>query len=269
MMRNIAYSVYKRLKKLSLSGKLKGYLYIAAVLWVAVAGQIIVNKAFRDNFKVTDAFIKSEAEEMQSSIEIIAEYNAVVAAGFADNIINELADNIGLTIDSDIKLAEDDERIEYSFSKQARQASSELKVISLGADKEDPQSMKHFIVARLKLQKAIANIDRYKKLLEASMKKLGVKNKQITLKYEGVREGYLDYDKKHELAKLLIEELHGELAMEYDEGDLYTAYAYTGMLDEYIISENVKINIQLVIAYNEADNRTKIYLATPILNDDY
>ncbi len=269
MVNDKGYSLYKRIKTFSLSGKLKGYLYIAAVLWAAVATQVIVNKVFRDNFKITDAFIKSETDEMKSSIEIVAEYDAEAVSGFADNIINMLAENIGLTIDGDIKVSEDDERIEYSFRKQAKQAVSELKVISLGDSRENLQNMKHYIIARLSLQKGIKSIDRYKKLLEASLKKLGVNNKQVTLKYEGVRDGYLNSDKKRELAKLLVDELHGELAMEYDEGDLYTAYAYTGMLDEFIISDDVKINIQLVISYNEATDKTKIYLATPIMNDDF
>lgn len=269
MMNDKGYSLYKRLKGISFSGKLKGYLYIAGVLWAAVATQVIVTKVFRDEFKITDAFIKSEAEEMKSSIEIVAEYNNEAVSCFADKIINELADNIGLTIDSDIKVSEDDERVEYSFRKQAKQAATELKVISLGDGEEDLQSMKHYIIARLNLHTGIKSIDRYKRLLEASLKKLGVKNKQVTLKYEGVREGYLTSDKKHELAKLLVDELHGELALEYDEGDLYTAYAYTGMLDEYITSDDVKINIQLVIAYNEATNKTNIYLATPVMNEDY
>jgi len=261
------YNIYKKLKGIVISGKLRVYLYIAAVLWLAVVTQIIVNKAFRDQFKITDAFIKSQTDEMQSRLEIIAEYETDgLDLALAKDIINRLADSIGLRIDGDIRIWEEPDRVEYSYYKQAKQAFTELKLISL-TDTDDEAKMKHYIIARLNLKKSIKSIDMYKKLLEASLNKLGAKNKQITLEYEGVREGELSSEAKRELARMLIDELHGELALEYDEGDLYTAYAYTGMLDEYIVSNGVKINIQLVIAYNEAGKRTRISLATPVMND--
>lgn len=270
MFSDIGLSLYKKLKAVIISGKFKGYLYIVAVLWLAVVTQIIVNKTFRKELKITDAFIKSDTDEMQSRLEIIAEYEAdTVDVALAERIITELADSIGLKIDSDIKIWEDTDRIEYSYHKQARQAFTELKLISLADRKDDESSMKHYIIARLNLQKSIKSIEKYKKLLEAALNKQGIKNKQVTLEYEGIREGNLTAEKKHELAKLLIDELHGELALEYDEGDLYTAYAYSGMLNEYIVVNGAKINIQLVIAYNETSNKTKVSLATPIMNEDY
>jgi hypothetical protein len=270
MLINKWYSLYKKLKGIVVSRKLRGYLYIAAVLWVAVATQVVVNKAFREELKITDAFIKSETDEMQSRLEIMAEYTAdVIDVNSANNIISELADSIGLKIDNEISIWEDENRIEYSFFKQAKQASTELKVISIGNKENDAQNMKNYIIVRLNLQKSIKNIDMYKTLLEASLSDLGIKNKQITMKYEGVREGDLTSARKHELAALLIDELHGEIALEYDEGDLYTVYAYTGMLNEYITTNDTKINIQLVITYNEVNNKTKISLATPVMNEDY
>lgn len=261
------FNLYKKIKGIIKSGKLRAYLYMAAVLWLAVITQIIVNKAFRERFKITDAFIKSQTDEMQSRLEIIAEYDAAgLDVALAKDIINRLADSIGLKIDGDIRIWEEPDRIEYSFYKQAKQAFTEFKLISL-ADTNDEANMKHFIVARLNLKKSIKSIDMYKKLLEASLNKLGAKNRQVTLEYEGVREGELSSEAKRELARMLIDELHGKLALEYDEGDLYTAYAYTGMLDEYIVSNGVKINVQLVMAYNKAGNRTRISLATPVMND--
>lgn len=265
-----SHNFYTKLRNIIVSGKLRGYLYIAAILWVAVVTQVIVNKTFREELKITDAFIKSDTDEMQSRLEIMAEYYIdTINANSEKKIISELADSIGLRIDNDINVLEDENRIEYSFFKQAKQAFTELKVISLETKEEDAISMKHYIIVRLNLQKSIKNIDKYKTLLEASLKDLGIKNKQITLKYEGVREGDLTSARKHELAKLLIDELHGELALEYDEGDLYTVYAYTGMLNEYITTNDTKINIQLVITYNELTNKTKISLATPVMNEDY
>lgn len=245
-------------------------LYIAAVLWVAVATQVVVNKAFREELEITEAFIKSDTEEMQSSLEIIAEYNLDYLDERAkEDIIRKLADSIGLTIDEEITVWEEDNRSEHYYFKQAKQATTELKVISIGQTEDEAAGTKHYIIARLSLKQGIRSIDEYKRALEAALTKLGVKDKQITVKYEGTKEGDLTPQQKHEVAELLVNELQGEIALEYDEGDLYTVYAYTGMLKEYVTSMGTNINIQIVITYNELTNKTRIALASPVLIEDY
>jgi predicted RNA-binding protein Jag len=105
--------------------------------------------------------------------------------------------------------------------------------------------------------------------LEKTLDDLGVTSEQITMKYEGNKEGDLTSLQKHEIAELLVKELQGEIALEYDEGDLYTIYAYTGMLNDYVTSMGNKINVQIAITYNELTNKTKIALATPINNESW
>ncbi len=237
-------------------------LYMATVLWVAVVTQILVNRVFQEEVKITEAFVKTNTEEMQSSIEIAAEYGKEeLSTEEKKTLICDIAAKIGLTIDKEISIWEEGDRSEYLFYKQAKKATSEIKVISV--DK------KHYIIVRLSIQEGIAGIDKYKKTLENIFKKLEVKDMQVTLKYEGNQEGDLTSDQKHEIAQLLVDELQGEIALEYDEGDMYTVYAYTGMLKEYITTMDTKINIQIAISYNEVNNKTRITLATPIIGDSW
>ena len=89
------------------------------------------------------------------------------------------------------------------------------------------------------------------------------------MQFEGNYEGNLSTGEKKQIASLLVEDLQGEIALEYDEGDLYTIYAYTGLLNEYIVSIGRKVNIQIAISYNELTNKTRVTLATPILNQNW
>ncbi len=245
-------------------------LYIVIVLWVAVATQILVNRVFQEEVEITEAFYKSDTHEMQSSLEVVAEYETeYLSDDNKKDLIHIIGDSIGLIIDNDITVWEEDKRSEYIFYKQARQASTEIKIISVEQEEEEPVKMKHYIIVRLSILDGIQGIDQYKKILEATLDDLGIENKQITLKYEGNREGDLTSEQKHDLAVLLVDELQGNIALEYDEGDLYTIYAYTGMLNEYVTSMGNKINIQIAISYNEMTNKTKISLATPINNDSW
>ena len=242
-------------------------LYMAAVLWVAVAAQIIVNRMFQQEAQITEAFIKSETQEMQSGLEILAEYQTeLLNDSDKKNLIYKIADSIGLIIDEDITVWEEDARTEYFFFKQAKQATTEIKVISL---KQEAEDLKHYIVVKLNILQGIESIDKYKKILEKTLADLGASSEQVMLKYEGCKDGDLTSLQKHEMAEILINELQGKIALEYDEGDLYTIYAYTGMLNDYVTTMGNKINVQIAITYNELTNKTKISLATPINNDTW
>lgn len=259
-----------KLKHIIASKRTRITLYIAAVLWVALATQVIVNKAFHKELQITEAFIKSDTEEMQSSVDIVAEYDAEALSDQSKrSIIQKLADSIGLTIDGDITIWNEDNRSEYFYFKQAKQAATEIKVISTTQTAQDTVKLKHYIIVHLSILQGIQSIDKYKNKLDTALAKMGVKNKQVTEKYEGTKEGDLTSQQKHDLAVKLVNEMQGDIALEYDEGDLYTVYAYTGMRNEYITSMGNKINIQIAITYNQMTNKTKITLASPVLLEDY
>ena len=245
-------------------------LYIAAILWLAVGTQIIVNQAFKKDFQITEAFVKTNTEEMQSSIEVLAQYGSeYLSETEKKELIYYIANAIGLTIDKEITVQRDDERSEYSFYKYAKRATSEIKVISIEKEEDSVVTMKHYIVVKLTILQSVKNVDHYRNLLNQALGELDIEDQQITLQYEGSIDGELSSEEKSELAYQLVGELQGELVIEYDEGDLYTVYGYTGMLGEYIVSMDSKINIHVAISYNELTDKTKIYLATPILNQNW
>jgi hypothetical protein len=245
-------------------------LYIAAVLWVAVAAQMVMNRSFKDEIQITEAFVKSNTDEMKSSLEIIADYkNGYLSETSKKDIIYNLADAIGLLIENDVTVLKDTDRSEYYIFKQAKKASTELKVVSVEEKQTSSANMKNYIIARINIQDGIQSIDKYKKSLEKTLDEIGTDNRQVTLKYEGNREGSLTSQQKHEVAQLLVDDLQGRIALEYDEGDLYTVYAYTGRINEYVNSMGNKINMQIAITYNELTNKTKITLATPVLNESW
>ncbi len=262
--------LFERLKYTLTLKRTRVIIYIAAVLWVAVATQMIMNRIFVNELQITEAFVKSDTSQMQSSLEIAAEYKTDFLSEEAKkNMIYDLADAIGLIIDKDITILNEAKREEYSFEKQAKHAYSEIKLISMEEEEGETVKVKHYVLVRLNVQEGIKSIDQYKKSLEKAFDALGIKHRQLTLKYEGNRKGNLTAKQKKDIASNLVDELQGEIALEYDEGDLYTVYAYTGMLKEYVTSLGNKINVQIAITYNEINNKTTITLATPILNESW
>lgn len=264
------YDFLNRLRHSFSMKRTKITLYIAAVLWVAVATQMIMNRAFKEELQITEAFVKSDTEEMKSSLEVVAEYKSgYLSETSKQDIIYNLADSIGLVLVDDISVVQEAGRSEYYIYKQAKKATTEIKVVSLEQEEDEAVVIKHYIIVRISVSDGIQSIDKYKKLLEKALDEMGNQSSQITLKYEGNRDGNLTNIQKKDIAKLLVNELQGEIAMEYDEGDLYTVYAYTGKLKEYVNSLGNKINVQIAITYNELTNKSKITLATPVLNESW
>ncbi len=68
-------------------------LYTATVLWLAFATQIIMNRVFFNNFQIAEAFVKTNTEDLECSLEIIAEHNNdFLSEEDKKNIIGYIAD---------------------------------------------------------------------------------------------------------------------------------------------------------------------------------
>lgn len=270
-MNNIDLNYIKdRIKQIFTKKQMKFTLYIVAVLWLAVITQVGVNKLFKDSLRITEAFVKTKTEDMKSSIEVIAEYsNVFLSEEDKKNVIQQIADSIGLTIDGEIDVWKEDNRIEYTFYKKAKSATSEIKVVSMEQQQDETVKIQHYVFVRISVLKSINSIDKYKDIIEHTMKQLGVNSTQTTMEYAGYYTGELSLERKQEIAYLLVNELQGEIAQEYDEGDLFTVYGFTGLLNDYVVSAGQKVNIQVAITYNEISDKTTVYLATPILNGSW
>lgn len=50
-------------------------LYITLVLWLAVVTQIVMNRMFFDSFQIAEAFVKTNTQDLECNLEIVAQHN--------------------------------------------------------------------------------------------------------------------------------------------------------------------------------------------------
>ncbi len=67
----------------------------------------------------------------------------------------------------------------------------------------------------------------------------------------------------------LLTAYQGEMVKSLYGDNFYSFYGYSDKIENYIISDNEKINLNLVITYDEENNTTQIIWATPFLNEDF
>lgn len=250
--------------------KTKVTLYIASVLWIAVITQIAMNRVFFRNLGITEAFVKANTEDMECSLEVVARHKSdYLSETEKKDIIYHIANAIGLKISSDIDIVREEKRTEYAYHKQAKRAETELKLVSTHLEEDSTIKVEHYIIVRLRIRESIKSIDRYRRLIEKVLDDVGAKNRQVSVLYEGVIDGLMSWDARKDMAQFLIRELQGEEAFDWRQGESYTVYAYTGLIDEYIETVGCRINIQIAMTYDEAADKTRIYLATPVINQSW
>jgi hypothetical protein len=180
-------------------------------------------------------------------------------------LIGYLADAIGVRMDGEITSRETDVSQVYSYTKQARQAATTIKAITLRED-----TSRTYLYVELEIyQDTEYDILNYRDIILGTLKDMGVKQAETTLQLLGAYSGKLPVSEWDKLADKMIGNLSGKVIYENRDEDLYTIYAYSNMLSEYITVENKKINMQVAMRYEADNDRTVLYLATPIIRGEW
>ncbi len=213
-----------------------------------------------------DAFAASEVGCVESRIQITADYGtAFLTEHDKQALIGYLADAIGVRMDGEITSRETDVSQVYSYTKQARQAATTIKAITLRED-----TSRTYLYVELEIyQDTEYDILNYRDIILGTLKDMGVKQAETTLQLLGAYSGKLPVSEWDKLADKMIGNLSGKVIYENRDEDLYTIYAYSNMLSEYITVENKKINMQVAMRYEADNDRTVLYLATPIIRGEW
>ena len=108
----------------------------------------------------------------------------------------------------------------------------------------------------------------YRELVEGMFDAMGIQG-NVNMNLVGSLEGALNSTEKNELADGLLDRLGAKVVTENRDSDIFTIYAYSKGAGSYITIGGNKINMNIAIGYDEEQDRTKVYLASPINSLDY
>jgi len=243
---------------------------LIAAAWLFVFLKLLVGALFEKNTSLVAAFSAPNPQEISATVEVTAKYPL---GELSDKnkmlVMEEVADAIGLSIDSEPMVTETESRQEISFVKDALAADSEIKVITLLEEKEEEPAATTYLYAQICLNRSLDTVLAYRTLLEKTMEELSCTEISTTIQLVGDYAGYLPLERRDEITEEILDALEAEVVYEYREHDLYTVYAYTAGLDNFITVEGKKINVHIAMSQKEDHYRTMLYLATPILPDTW
>lgn len=245
-------------------------LCLAVILWILAAFQLINAKEKDTPVSVVGAFDQIEFKSMQTNIEAFGEYGTeYLKEEDKEKIIKDIAASLGLNNTYDFKSTREDGAAVMTIYQNGQYAKTTIKLLtaekSIGAYEVQATQ---YVSINMTIYNTVEYAMTYKDLIEDIFESAGIEG-QVNVNLVGGVKGALNYSERNNLADRLLDLLDADIVSENRGDDLFTIYAYTDAVDDYIVSNGDKININIAVNYDESADYTNIYLSTPLNNLDY
>lgn len=232
---------------------------LATVLLLAAAFRVITERAFLAQASMEGAFSVLTPEKSRGTVTLTGRYMPPAYGFSEEKLLRYFGEKIGLMVDGEIREVTYEGRMEYVYEKTAAEAHSLVKVVFL----EEPEA--YYICAEVTLTGENATeAAAFQKVLQTTAETMGLKEPATTLELCGEYSGEIPLAIKDEATDLLLSELYAQPVYENRENANYTVYAYTGAVEDYIVVEKKKINVQVAFYYNRDADCTELVLASPL-----
>jgi len=257
--------------------RIRGYLYRRIAIYIGVALWLVtlVKVMWFDNTttvpvnNVVTAFNKASLIDMSASIESFGQYGILYLSQDAKNtILKDIATKIGINNYS-IETTREDDNSTTTLSQTGQNGDVICKLVTVETVVEQNViQAKQYIYINVILNNSIESAFSYEKIIKDIVKNLEMDTK-VTVNLKGAVKGKLDIALKNSIANTFINSMNVNVVAENKTDDLYTIYGYTSDIDEYITVSSNKINVNIMMNYDEQKDETNVYVATPISSEDY
>lgn len=252
---------------------MRKFLFVfVAVLWIVAGVQLIDSFQDKDESGIVQAFNKTNCMEMKGEIQGNVKLDGTYRTRKEqEKMVKEIAARIGINNNYTLeeKVEKNKEQRVLYLTKSAAQATTTIRFVTVEKWKDESTvNINQYIMIDMVLYDKMECVVIYKNKLDEILEKYD-SNPNVFMKFEGVLYGQLKKEEKEQIADGLMDEICADTVYEYDENDLYTVYGYTDYVKEYTEVNGEEINVTVVLTSDEDNNYTKIYLATPFLQEDY
>ena len=245
---------------------MKRAMYAVIVLWAVLTAVYMTNMGRADKVSISTAFTDSvdgeEWCELDTYIEGYGKFGVCyLTQEEKERLVENIASALGITSSYGLATVCEDEVNITVLSKESVDGSVTIKAIT-----QEPQVQ--YVYVNITVYNNIDCAVSYRELVEGMFDAMGIQG-NVNMNLVGSLEGALNSTEKNELADGLLDRLGAKVVTENRDGDIFTIYAYSKGAGSYITIGGNKININIAIGYDEEQDRTKVYLASPINSLDY
>ena len=245
---------------------MKRALYAAIILWVVGSGVYLAGMERVHSVSISTAFTDSADErqwcELDTYIEGYGKFGVCyLTQEEKEKLVKNIASALGITSSYGLATVYEEEVNTTVLSKNSVNGSVTIKAIT-------QEQQTQYVYVNITVYNNIDCAVSYRELVEGMFDAMGIQG-NVNMNLVGSLEGALNSTEKNELADGLLDRLGAKVVTENRDNDIFTIYAYSKGAGSYITIGGNKINMNIAIGYDEEQDRTKVYLASPINSLDY
>ena len=122
---------------------------------------------------------------------------------------------------------------------------------------------KYYLSIDLRLDKGIESTLQYREIIENICSQYGIDG-SVNVCLKGAVDGDIGIEKRKEISSNLLRRLKAKEIQSKKTMDMFVVYAKNNSEKNYISLGKKKVNINIAMEYDENNNKTWIYLATPV-----
>lgn len=235
------------------------------ILWVLAAGQLVQGRASEED-RVVEVFANVGAFDQSSVVEYYGVYKKdFLELDEREMFLKKIALQLGIDDNMTVTRTYGDDREETKLVKEAWKAKSVLRLITSTKEGEEPVQ---YVIINLSLDSGMQDALSYRKKLDKLMDTYG-KNSRSSANIIGSYQGKLSLEERNAITDKLLEDMGAKVVSENRDMQLYTVYAYTPWLGEYVMQEDEAINLNVAMYYSSTKDCTFVYAAVPVLGLDF
>ena len=259
---------------------MKRAMYAVIVLWAVLTAVYMTNMGRAKKVSISTAFTDSadgeEWCELDTYIEGYGKFGVCyLTQEEKEKLVKNIASALGITSSYGLATVCEDEVNTTVLSKESVNGNVTIKAITQeqqGTENTDglagTQPQAQYVYVNITVYNNIDCAGSYRELVEGMFDAMGIQG-NVNMNLVGSLEGALNSTEKNELADGLLDRLGAKVVTENRDSDIFTIYAYSKGAGSYITIGGNKINMNIAIGYDEEQDRTKVYLASPINSLDY
>lgn len=241
--------------------------YVVVVLWLAAAVKYIAEPQAAGEARVMEAFTRSDFQEVECGLRLAGYLNGdEYEAEQEEAMLREIAGRLGLKSECRLDIMEKDGTRTTELSKEMPDAKASLRVVTINPEREEVRA--NYLYIGLDFFQSPESGLYYKEKLEELAGEYGMES-SVTLALTGVFEGNLDREARDIVSDQLFDTMEAREQEAHKSEELYTVYAYTENWQEYTMINGKRVNINLAFSYDEEEDKTFVYLGSPLILDEY
>lgn len=250
--------------------KLSGKVSFMALLWLAVAVQLLINRDLQRPGNVVEAFSSSEAIPVEACVSAYGNFGEMELTGETkDTMLRNLAKQLGITEDYELTASQGDGYQESTLTKNGKYGKTVIQIVSMNTTGDNNEVVtQQVILCDITVYDDLEYAMNCKERLEDIYEEIGMEpNLNVYLK--GKTAGQMTKKRQEELLEKIFGTLNASVVQEIDNANFYCVYGYTGAFERVIYQYGEKINVNLAITYNEEEDMTYLHLATPYISQSF